>query len=137
MSTPQLRRRVPLGESSGWNETVHPVLRQVYAARGVLSPDEAEHRLARMLSPQALGGMAAAVELLLQAIDAEWSIVVAGDYDCDGATGTAVAVRGLRLLGARRVDYVIPNRFVHGYGLSPALVESLSPTAQLVVTVDN
>jgi single-stranded-DNA-specific exonuclease len=137
MSTPQLRRRQPLGESIGWNETVHPVLRQVYAARGVLSPAEAEHRLARLLSPQALGGMAAAVQLLLQAIDADWSIVVAGDYDCDGATGTAVAVRGLRLLGARRVDYVIPNRFVHGYGLSTALVESLSSTTQLVVTVDN
>jgi single-stranded-DNA-specific exonuclease len=137
MRTPQLRRRQPLGEPGGWSDTVHPVLRQVYAARGVLGPAEAEHRLARLLSPQALGGMAAAVELLLQAIDADWSIVVAGDYDCDGATGTAVAVRGLRLLGARRVDYVIPNRFVHGYGLSPALVESLDPTVQLIVTVDN
>src|SRR5574337_326395 len=81
--------------------------------------------------------MAQAVELLAGAIRGDWAILIAGDYDCDGATGTAVAVRGLRLLGARRVDYAIPNRFAHGYGLSPAFVASLQPTPQLIVTVDN
>jgi single-stranded-DNA-specific exonuclease len=133
----QLRRREARGTPGNWPDSVHPVLRQIYAARGVLVPAEVEHRLARMLSPQTLGGIDAAVTLLLEAIRADWSIVVAGDYDCDGATGTAVAVRGLRLLGARRVSYAIPNRFVHGYGLSPALVESLQPTPQLIITVDN
>ncbi|TAL88158.1 MAG: single-stranded-DNA-specific exonuclease RecJ [Rhodanobacter sp.] len=137
MSTLRLRRREASGTPGDWPDSVHPVLRQVYAARGVLAPAEVEHRLARLLSPQALGGIDAAVTLLLEAIRADWSIVVAGDYDCDGATGTAVAVRGLRLLGARKVSYAIPNRFVHGYGLSPALVESLQPTPQLIVTVDN
>ena len=137
LSTLQLRRREARGTPGNWPDWVHPVLRQVYAARGVLVPAEVEHRLARMLSPQTLGGIDAAVALLLEAIRADWSIVVAGDYDCDGATGTAVAVRGLRLLGARRVSYTIPNRFVHGYGLSPALVESLQPTPQLIITVDN
>lgn len=133
----QLRRREVIGMPGDWPDSVHPVLRQVYAARGVLAPAGVEHRLARLLSPQALGGIDAAATLLLEAIRADWSIVVAGDYDCDGATGTAVAVRGLRLLGARRVSYAIPNRFVHGYGLSPALVESLQPTPQLIITVDN
>jgi len=90
-----------------------------------------------MLSPQLLGGMTQAVDLLAEAIRDDWSILIAGDYDCDGATGTAVAVRGLRLLGAKRVSYAIPNRFVHGYGLSPALVASLQPTPQLIITVDN
>jgi single-stranded-DNA-specific exonuclease len=137
MSTPTLRRRAPLGTPEGWDDAVHPVLRQVYAARGVLHPAQAEHRLRHMLAPQALGGLDRAVELLIEAINGDWSIVIAGDYDCDGATGTAVAVRGLRLLGARRVDYAIPNRFVHGYGLSPALVASLAPAPQLIVTVDN
>jgi single-stranded-DNA-specific exonuclease len=137
MTMLRLRRRLPQGEPSGWNETVHPVLRQIYAARGVLTPAQADHRLGRMLSPQQLGGMERAVELLIEAIHADWSILIAGDYDCDGATGTAVAVRGLRLLGARRVDYAVPNRFLHGYGLSPALVHSLSPQPQLIVTVDN
>jgi single-stranded-DNA-specific exonuclease len=116
---------------------VHPVLQQVFAARGVLSPLDAEYRLARLLSPQQLGGLDQAVGLLSEAIRDDWAILIAGDYDCDGATGTAVAVRGLRMLGARRVDYAVPNRFVHGYGLSPALVASLQPTPQLIVTVDN
>ena len=137
MSVLQLRRRENKGVPHGWPASVHPVLQQVYAARGVLEPGQVEHRLARMLSPQLLGGMAQAVELLAEAIRDDWSILIAGDYDCDGATGTAVAMRGLRLLGARRVSYAIPNRFVHGYGLSPALVASLQPTPQLIVTVDN
>ena len=137
LSTLQLRRRERKGAPSGWPDSVHPVLQQVYAARGVLTPGEVEHRLARMLSPQTLGGMREAVDLLVEAIRDDWSILIAGDYDCDGATGTAVAVRGLRLLGARRVSYAIPNRFVHGYGLSTALVASLQPSPQLIVTVDN
>jgi single-stranded-DNA-specific exonuclease len=137
LSVLQLRRRESKGVPHGWPASVHPVLQQVYAARGVLEPGQVEHRLARMLSPQLLGGMAQAVGLLADAIRGDWSILIAGDYDCDGATGTAVAVRGLRLLGAKRVSYAIPNRFVHGYGLSPALVASLQPTPQLIVTVDN
>ena len=137
VSSSPLRRRVSQGTPDGWPADVHPVLQQVYAARGVLGPAQVEHRLARLLPPQALGGMKAAVELLIEAIRGNWSILIAGDYDCDGATGTAVAVRGLRLLGARRVSYAIPNRFIHGYGLSPALVASLQPPPRLIVTVDN
>ena len=137
MKVLSLRRRVPQGTPGGWSDAVHPVLQQVYAARGVLSPEHAEYRLARLLSPQQLGGMNEAVALLVEAIRDDWHIVIAGDYDCDGATGTAVAVRGLRMLGARRVDYTVPNRFIHGYGLSPALVDSLAPKPQLIVTVDN
>ena len=136
-NTLQLRRRDSKGTPSGWPDSVHPVLQQVYAARGVFGPAQVEHRLARMLSPQTLGGMAQAVALLIEAIAGDWTILVAGDYDCDGATGTAVAVRGLRLLGARRVSYAVPNRFIHGYGLSPAFVESMQPKPQLIVTVDN
>jgi single-stranded-DNA-specific exonuclease len=137
LSTLQLRRRERKGDPEGWPASVHPVLQQIYAARGALTPVQVEHRLARMLSPQTLGGMPQAVELLARAIRDDWSILIAGDYDCDGATGTAVAVRGLRLLGAKQVNYAIPNRFAHGYGLSPAFVASLQPTPQLIVTVDN
>lgn len=137
MRVVSLRRRQPQGVPSGWSTDVHPVLQQIYAARGVLCPEHAEYRLARLLSPQQLGGLEQAVSLLIEAIRGDWSILIAGDYDCDGATGTAVAVRGLRMLGARHVTYAVPNRFVHGYGLSPALVDSLQPKPQLIVTVDN
>lgn len=137
LSRLELRRRVVQGEPSGWDASVHPVLQRIYAARGVLGPGQAEHRLQRLLSPHTLGGLEQAVELLVEAIRGDWSILIAGDYDCDGATGTAVAVRGLRMMGAKRVSYAIPNRFVHGYGLTPALVESLQPVPQLIVTVDN
>lgn len=137
MSVQRLRRRMPAGSPEGWPSSVSPVLQAIYAARGALTPAQVEHRLARLLSPAELGGIDAAVALLVQAIEQQWSIVIAGDYDCDGATGTAVAIRGLRLLGARQVSYAIPNRFVHGYGLSAALVESLQPTPQLIITVDN
>ena len=132
-----LKRRPLLGEPAGWGHAVHPVLQRIYAARGVLGPEQAEHRLNRLLSPQHLSGMQQAVALLADAIRSDTSIVIAGDYDCDGATGAAVAVRGLRMLGAQRVDYVVPNRFVHGYGLTPELVAALPPHAQLIVTVDN
>lgn len=137
MSHGEVRRRVAAGAPSGWGQHVHPVLQAIYAARGVLTPEQADHRLACMLSPTTLGGMGDAVALLIRAMAEDWSIVIAGDYDCDGATGTAVAVRGLRMLGARHVRYAVPNRFLHGYGLSPALVESLQPRPQLIITVDN
>ncbi|URX62598.1 single-stranded-DNA-specific exonuclease RecJ [Luteibacter anthropi] len=137
MSGKQWHRRAMEAPPSGWSAWTHPVLQRIYAARGVCTPDGAEHKLARMLLPTQLGGMDRAVALLTQAIDENWRIVVAGDYDCDGATGTAVAVRGLRLLGATQVRHVIPNRFVHGYGLSEALVASLDPAPELIVTVDN
>ncbi|HET8899727.1 MAG TPA: single-stranded-DNA-specific exonuclease RecJ, partial [Rhodanobacteraceae bacterium] len=101
------------------------------------SASEIELRLAALTSPKTLGGLDCACELLASAIEEDQPILIAGDYDCDGATGVAVAVRGLRLLGARRLDYVVPDRFVHGYGLSPALIDSLAATPALIVTVDN
>jgi single-stranded-DNA-specific exonuclease len=131
------RQRTAASAPSGWPAYVHPVIQRIYAARGVATPEGAEHRLARLHSPALLGGMDRAVALLIDAIDKQQSIVIAGDYDCDGATGAAVAERGMRLLGARHVSHVVPNRFVHGYGLSEALVASLEPAPDLIVTVDN
>lgn len=137
MSALELRRRELQGEPSGWDAAVHPVLQRVYAARGVLRPEGVAHRLQHLLPPHSLGGLDIATALLAEAIRGNWAILIVGDYDCDGATGTAVAVRGLRMLGAKRVGYAVPNRFVHGYGLTPALVDSLQPRPQLIVTVDN
>jgi single-stranded-DNA-specific exonuclease len=132
-----VRRRV-VPEFAPWPDAVHPVLQRVYAARGVIGPEQVQHRLQQLLSPQSLAGLPQAVELLIEAIAQDWRICVVGDFDADGATGTAVAVRGLRLLGARHVAYKVPHRLRHGYGLSRALVDDLeAPLPDLLITVDN
>lgn len=130
-------RRAMATPPGDWPATVHPVLQRVYAMRGVTRVDELGHRLAGLLAPGELGGIARAVDLLVSAIASDARIVIAGDYDCDGATGCAVAVRGLRMLGARNAGYVVPDRAIHGYGLTPALVATLQPVPDLIVTVDN
>ena len=131
-----LRREVP--PHGPWPATVLPALQRIYAARGVPTPEAGELRLARLLAPDLLGQVGEAAALLADAIARDRHIVVVGDFDCDGATGTAVAVRGLRLLGARRVSYQVPHRVTHGYGLSPALVQDLVPMApDLLLTVDS
>jgi single-stranded-DNA-specific exonuclease len=130
------RREVPA--HGPWPDGMPPVLQRIYAARGVCTPEAAELKLVRLLAPDTLGHLPAATELLVDAIARDRHIVVVGDFDCDGATGTAVAVRGLRLLGASRVSYQVPHRVTHGYGLSPALVEHLSDAApDLLLTVDS
>ena len=137
MRTPRIvRRAVPA--PGAWPDEVHPVLRRVYAARGVLSYAQAQPRLAGLLAPDTLGGIDAASARLARAVVEDRRIVVVGDFDCDGATGVAVGVRGLRMLGANQVAYQVPHRILHGYGLTPALVEAMEPLRpDLVVTVDN
>jgi single-stranded-DNA-specific exonuclease len=131
------RRQVPPAAGE-WPTSMHPVLRRIYAARGIVEFAQVTHRLAAMAPPASLGGMDAACELLAEAIRRKRQVVIVGDFDCDGATGTAVAVRGLRMLGAAKVDFRVPNRQVHGYGLTTALVATLvDPTPDLIVTVDN
>ncbi len=137
MPTLTLRRRLLPSVTSAWPPGVPAALQRVYAARGITDAADVEHRLTRLLPPQALGGLDVAVALLADAVAADADILIAGDYDCDGATGVAVGVRGLQLLGARRVRYAVPHRRVHGYGLTPALVASLAPLPDLIVTVDN
>ena len=131
-----LRRDVP--PHGPWPDSVPLALQRIYAARGVCTPAEGELKLARLLPPDALGNLTEAAALLADAIARRRHIVVVGDFDCDGATGTAVAVRGLRLLGATHVSFQVPHRVTHGYGLSPALVEHLEAFApDLVLTVDS
>lgn len=131
-----LRRDVPA--HGPWPDSVPPALQRIYAARGVATPADGELKLARLLPPDALGHLPQAADLLADAIAGGKHIVVVGDFDCDGATGTAVAVRGLRLLGATHVSFQVPHRVTHGYGLSPALVEHLEAFApDVVLTVDS
>lgn len=118
---------------------ISPLLQRIYAARGIQHSQQLSKELANLLPFNTLKGIEQAVELLITAIAEQQSIVVIGDYDSDGATATALAVLGLRMLGAKHIDYLVPNRFAYGYGLSPEIValaiEQFKP--QLLVTVDN
>jgi single-stranded-DNA-specific exonuclease len=117
---------------------VHPLLAQLYAARGVQTPLELDDALARLLPPAELLGSGAAATLLADAIAADQHLCIVADYDCDGATACAVAVRGLRLLGARHVHYLVPDRVVDGYGLTPPIAERVKASgADVLITVDN
>ncbi|MBI2399384.1 MAG: single-stranded-DNA-specific exonuclease RecJ [Xanthomonadales bacterium] len=135
----QLRRRVVPDIGLGGGSNLHPVLARVYAARGVTSPEQLDLRLTRLLAPDGLDGIDVACDLLRTAIANDARIVVVGDFDCDGATGAAVALRGLRMLGATRVEVRVPNRVLHGYGLSPALVAEIvaNGVPDLLFTVDS
>jgi single-stranded-DNA-specific exonuclease len=117
---------------------LHPVLRRVYAARAVASAEELDYSLANLLPLEELGGLSAAVELLHTAMVERWRILVVGDFDADGATSCALCLRVLRLLGAAEVDYLVPNRFEYGYGLTPEIVDvAARGRPDLIMTVDN
>ncbi len=117
---------------------VHPLLARLYAARGIRLHDELDDALKRLLPPETLLGAREAAVLLADAIAADRRIVVVADYDCDGATACAVAVRGLRLLGGRQVDFLVPDRVADGYGLTPTIARRVHERgADLLVTVDN
>lgn len=129
------RDQVPGGE---WPADVLPLLQRLYAARGARDSAAAQPRLAGLLPPAALSNIETAARMLADAIAARQRILVVGDFDCDGATACAVGVRGLRMLGASDVLHAVPNRMVHGYGLSPALVAELVPLRpDILVTVDH
>ena len=124
--------------ASSWPADIPPLLRRIYAARGAHDADAARPRLAGLLPPDGLLDLDRATALLAAAIEGGRRILVVGDFDADGATACALAVRGLRMLGAGDVLHAVPNRMVHGYGLSPALVAELAPLRpDLLVTVDH
>lgn len=117
---------------------VHPLLARLYAARGVHSPDELDDALAKLLPPSTLLGVDRAAVLLADAIAQNLKLCIVADYDCDGATACAVAVRGLRLLGGQHVDYLVPDRVVDGYGLTAPISERVKQSgADVLITVDN
>ncbi|WP_341303570.1 single-stranded-DNA-specific exonuclease RecJ [Pseudomonas sp. TMP25] len=115
-----------------------PLLTRLYAARGVQSAVELDKGLARLIPYQQLKGMSAAVDLLVLGLEQSQRMLIVGDFDADGATASTVGVLGLRMLGAAHVDYLVPNRFEYGYGLTPEIVAvALERSPQLLITVDN
>ena len=117
---------------------VHPLLARLYAARGVTQPDELDNALSKLLPPDGLKGVREAAVLLADAIAAQKRLCIVADYDCDGATACAVAVRGLRLLDAQHVSYLVPDRVVDGYGLTAPISQRVfDQGADVLITVDN
>ncbi|WP_167141939.1 single-stranded-DNA-specific exonuclease RecJ [Pseudomonas sp. OTU750018] len=115
-----------------------PLLTRLYAARGVQSVAELDKGLARLIPYQQLKGMDTAVDLLVLGLQQGQRMLIVGDFDADGATASTVGVLGLRMLGAAHVDYLVPNRFEYGYGLTPEIVAvALEREPQLLITVDN
>jgi single-stranded-DNA-specific exonuclease len=117
---------------------IHPVLARLYAARGLTDARELSSELASLMPPAGLLHIGAAAEFLADAIKAGKRMVIVADYDCDGATACAVALRGLRAMGAV-VDFIVPNRFEYGYGLTPEIVEltAREKAPDIIITVDN
>ena len=113
-------------------------LAQVFSARGVKSATEVDYSIRNLLPPDTLHGISEAIELLSEAISAEANILVVGDFDADGATSCAVTIKALRAMGAQNINYLVPNRFEFGYGLSPEIV-GVAATFQpdVIITVDN
>lgn len=133
-----IRRRCAPANPDLEQTDLHPLLARVYAGRGVSAADDLDLSFDQLIPPARLQGAQAAAALLADAMGADSRMLIVGDFDADGATSTALAVSALRAMGAMHVDYLVPNRFEYGYGLTPEIV-ALAADRQpdLIVTVDN
>ncbi|MEF1200299.1 single-stranded-DNA-specific exonuclease RecJ [Vibrio owensii] len=133
----EIQRR-PEPDLSLLPDSIPAILKRIYINRGITDVAQLETSVRGLHSYQQLGGIDKAVELLFQAIDKKKRIIVVGDFDADGATSSALSVLALRMLGSNNVDYLVPNRFEDGYGLSPEVVDqALELGAEMIMTVDN
>ena len=134
-----IQRRNPVSElAEEFAVDLHPLLRRVYAARGVRSPQELDRRLGALLPAEQMDGTGKAADLLAEAVMNNKRVLIVGDFDCDGATSVALGMLALRAMGCGHVDYLVPNRFDYGYGLTPEIVElARQGSPDLIVTVDN
>lgn len=116
----------------------NPVIDRIFQNRGIQSAEEVDYSLKYLIHPFEMKGVKEASELLIEHIKKDSNILVLGDYDCDGATSTSIAVEGLRTLGAKNVSFLVPDRMKHGYGLTPAIVKIAGQSKpDLIITVDN
>lgn len=140
MTPKKILRRPGPDSTPDWGQNLPPLLRRLYAARGVTSDDQLSYTLKHLASPMDLRGVDRAVALLAEAITNQQRVLVLGDFDADGATSTAVAMLGLGMLGLNHIDFRVPSRFSDGYGLTPGIIHRLREEGalpDLLVTVDN
>ncbi len=134
----KISRRPSQPWQSTWPETLHPRLQSIYTARGIESIEQLERSLQAMLRPQQLKGLQPAIDLLVKAVTEQQSLLIVGDFDADGATSSALGMLALRDMGAAQVQYLVPNRFEFGYGLTPEIVAvAQRRNPDLIITVDN
>ncbi|WP_428354430.1 single-stranded-DNA-specific exonuclease RecJ [Methyloprofundus sp.] len=135
--TKKIVERPLLGRNAGISEK-NVLLKRIYLARNIKSDTDLQRGLAQLPSPWLLTGMETMVRYLIHAVEQQKKIVIVADFDADGATSCTVAIKGLQLLGAAHVDFIVPNRFEYGYGLTPEIVELvIAKQADVLVTVDN
>lgn len=119
-------------------DSMHPLLRRIYSQRSISSAAELELGLKNLIAPELLLGIDAAVALLVEALQEQQRVLIVADFDADGATSCVVALTALRQFGFQHVDYIVPNRFDYGYGLTPEIVElAQTRSPDLIITVDN
>ena len=128
----------PVRKKAAQLENIHPLLNRLFIARGIKSETELDRTLAKLPSPWLLSGMEEMVSHLILAINEKQHITIVADFDADGATSCAVAIKGLYLLGVEQVSFVVPNRFEYGYGLTPEIVDLVKlKNPDVIITVDN
>src|SRR5690606_18384738 len=133
-------RQRPIPDSSApWPDDGTPaLLRRIYAARGIEDPGQLGRQLAELPSPDRLQGLDAALDILEDVLENQRKVLIVGDFDADGATSTALGVLALESMGLANVDFLVPNRFEYGYGLTPEIVDlALTRSPNLLITVDN
>lgn len=140
MTPKKILRRPSPDQTPDWGHNLPPILKRLYASRGVTSDEQLSYTLKHLASPLELRGVDRAVELLAEAIADRQKVMILGDFDADGATSTAVAMLGLGMLGLEQVDFRVPSRFADGYGLTPGIISRLQEEGELpdlLITVDN
>jgi single-stranded-DNA-specific exonuclease len=137
-----MKKQLTIRSSEGWEnlpKTWPDCLRRVMAARGITQPDDVLFELGDLPQPNLLKGMSDAVDVLFEALKKQHRVLIVGDFDSDGATSCALAMTGLKAIGFNDVDFVVPNRFIHGYGLTSTLLQTIDKQAlpDVIITVDN
>ncbi|WP_395376129.1 single-stranded-DNA-specific exonuclease RecJ [Marinicella sp. W31] len=133
-----VKRRPQIDSDVFSSLSIHPLIARLYLARGIESVEQVDYQLKNLLHPNDLGGIEMAAQITIEAIQQKRKIVIVGDFDADGATSTAVALRCLLAFGSVNHDYMVPNRFDYGYGLTEKLVDELIKIdAEVIITVDN
>jgi single-stranded-DNA-specific exonuclease len=133
-----IKRRTQNSSDNQFSAGLHPLLQQIYGARGVHRDEDIATELSGLIKPDQLKGLQPALALIIDALQQRQRILIVGDFDADGATSSALAVLALTAMGAYQVDFLVPNRFEFGYGLTPEIVEVAKQFApDLIITVDN